>query len=500
MMDTFHYEHVGEMDPPYVEDTYLEDVTPPKPVWVKWLTAIGLLTIIVAIFASVPGEHLAGCLLAFLNCLIVGITISKLANKRSLCSMLVITFLVWVALGWCLGTIYFAIFIPHTLLLNGSVKLQIVILMFMMVYLTAIFYVLREEEPYMPLPESAGRRLNSVALCFYFFITILFFISRVSKLPGGGIVGTIFSYSYCLPLVIGVQAAYIRYRDKLLLVAAFCLIFVLFTLANQRRYVIKSVLAFLVGFFFLSRIPTKTKLLIFLLAFIAFPAYMIIGNTVRAVVGEAGFEDFGARIHAAKQWKYIAKETKWADSVFGRLFFDGGHAIITETPSQVPYSGFSPFQYLKELGISFTPDKFFDRLEFEANAKYAGNFVLNKYGFNRFYITRKHQVGVTILGHFWLLGGYPFIIIAGIAMALLHWVVFIIINKARRRKPELALFITSCMFSSAIEMFGVNFIYAMHNAFWRLVLGTAFFYLFINPFLKRPEITVPETNSSEAIY
>lgn len=493
-MSPLYEEYMDEALPSYVQEVYPEDIAPPKPTWLKWIIGIGLLTTIITIFIGVHSEHLVGVLLALINCLVVGTAIVKLANKRSLCSVLVIIFLLWPTIGWCLGTIYFAIFMPHTELLNGSAKLQAVILIFMILYLTLIFYILRDEKPYMHLAEPAGRRLNFVTLLFLLFTFCFFAVTKVWELPGGGIAGTLFGYSFCVPLVAGIQATYMRRKDKLFLIVLFGLIVFFFTLANRRRYAMIPILSFLLGYFLLSRGRTKTKLLFVLILLFGFPTYMVIGNTVRYFVGKAGYEDLGKSLYALKGWKYAAEKAEWADSVFTRLFYSGGHAIITETPDSIPYVGFSPVEYIRETSIAFIPEKFMDRKEFEAGAKYAGNYVLNNYGISKFYITREHQVGVTSLGHFWLLGGWPFIIAGAIILALLHGLVFKIINRALIRKPEMALFLTACMLQSVIEMSGIDFINIMRLLFWRMVLGTAFYYIFINPFLKRERPVSIEEN------
>jgi len=491
-MSPVYYEHADELPFSYMQEVYPDDVAATKSGWVKWLIIIGLLTTGIAISIGVHPEHLVGVFLAFLNCLIVGVAIVKLVNKRSLCSLLVITFLLWPTIGWCLGTIYFAIFMPQTELLNGSIKLQGVILVFLTLYLTLIFYILRDEKPYVDLAEPAGRRLNLVTLLFLLFTFAFFAVMKIGQLPGEGIAGTLFLYSYYIPLVVGIQAAYMRRGDKLFLIVLFGLIVFFFTVANRRRYAMTPIFSFLLGYFFLSRGRTKTKLLFVLILLLGFPTYMIIGNTVRYFVGKAGYEDLGRSMHALKGWRYAAGEAEWADTVFTRMFFSGGHAVITETPERMPYVGFSPAEYLKETAIAFVPEKFFDRIEFETNAKYAGNFVLNNYGISKFYITREHQVGVTSLGHFWLLGGWPAIIVGSLILALLHGLVFKIINRVLIRRPEMGLFLTACLLQSAIEMSGIDFINIMRLLFWRMVLAIGFYYVFIAPFLKRPGTALVE--------
>jgi hypothetical protein len=484
-MMPLQYEQGDELISADAAEVYPEQAVPPKPTWLNWLVGIGLLIVFITSLAGARDRHAPGVFLAFLNCLLVGLAVIRLAAKRSLSSIIPITFVLWPVLGWCVGTIYFAAFTPTTPLLNGSVRLQCVIMLFMVLYLAIVFFLLRRDISYVHLPEPVGRRLNVVALYFFSLTAFLFAVTKVFQLPGEGIVGTLFSYSYCLPLLIGAQVTYLRLRHKIYLIVIFCMLLAFFALANRRRYGITPIFAFAVGVFFLSRMRTKTKLVLLVILMLGFPTYMIIGNTVRYFVGRAGYEDFGRSLYAMRGWRYVAGEAKWMDSVFNRLFFTGGHAVITETPSPVPYVGFSPDVYLKETAISLIPGKIIDRIAFHERATYAGNFVLNNYGLARFYITREHQVGVTILGHFWLLGGYPYIIVGALIIALLQGLIFFVINKFVLRRPQFALFITACMMWSAIEMSGTDLISTIRNLFWRLVLGVAFYWVFFVPFLKR---------------
>jgi hypothetical protein len=111
-MDNFGYEYTDEVDSYYVPQAYLDETVVPKPRWLKWLIGIGLLVVLSAILVGARPQDRVGVLLAFLNCLIGGVAIFKLASKRSLCCLIPIVFLVWMILGWCVNVwIWFPYFI-----------------------------------------------------------------------------------------------------------------------------------------------------------------------------------------------------------------------------------------------------------------------------------------------------------------------------------------------------------------------------------------------------
>jgi hypothetical protein len=486
-METYDYQYTDSTDPSYAGQEYPVDAALPKPTWLKWLVRIGLVVIFLGILAGVRREHMAGTCLAFLNCLIGAIAIVRFANKRSLCCIIPIAFLTWLILGWGVGTIYFAIFLPdgaygQASYLYQSIRLQTVILVFLIPYLAASFYMLRNEQPHAPLEARSAHRLNFWVLAFFSVVVSVFIIIKTFSLPGDSTAGTFLNYSASLPLLLGAQITLIRLKGKIFTIALFCLMLFFFALANVRRYAMVPILSFLMGFFLLSQVSTKVKLTILLIVLASFPAYVVIGNTVRTIIGTGGYEDLGYRLQVMKEWKGVAKRTPWTESVFGRLFFVGGHSVITRTPSERPYLGFDPSQYIKETAVSFIPGKVLPHMPIYLRARYMGNFILNNYGFH---LTEEHQVGVTLLGHFWLLGGYPFIIIGAFAVAFLQWIFISIVNRALRRAPEKALFYLAFILTVMIWMPGRGFISAMRQLFWYLVLGTAFFYLFINPFLQK---------------
>jgi hypothetical protein len=211
---------------------------------------------------------------------------------------------------------------------------------------------------------------------------------------------------------------------------------------------------------------------------------MVIGNTVREILGTKESVDVQSGIYALKQWKYVAKEAQWGTSVFGRLFFTGGHSIITRTPSEVPFVGFSPFLYAKETVIMLLPERISGPLhqQYYLYGKYAGNSSLLAYGFQ---LRKEFQVGATLLGHFWSLGGYPFIFLGTLSVALMQGIIILIVNRAYAKQVEKGLFYLAFIIQPIFWMSGRTFIIAFRDAFIQLILGVAFYHTFVYLFVKR---------------
>lgn len=495
-MKNMDYEYSEEIDYPCVEDVYYGADSPPKQKWMKWTACILLCVTFVAIVISVDYENMTGSLFAFFNCCVTAVAIIKLANKGSLLSVFPIFFLIWLIMGFSLAPIYFSISFPdftynHIQALYKNVKLQMVVLCFLVPYLIVTFWSLKNAGPYKHTPRPAGNRLNFAVLMLFTFSAGAFAIIKITGLPGDGVAGTFLNYTMCIPFVLGLQITYMSKKRKIIIAIVFAGILFFFALANARRNAMIPIMSFMVGLFLLSKIKTRTKLTILVVLFFAFPAYMVIGNTVRTILGEVGYEDMAGRAKAMKEWKSVAKQSRWADSTFVRLFSTGGHSVVTMTPEEVPFLGFEPDRYLREMAISFVPGKILQGMKLYFSAKYVYNFNLNRYGFH---LTEEHQVGISIIGHLWMLGGYPFIIGGAIFLGLMQWIVFAFINRSLRSRPEKGVFYAGFIMSTFMWMSGRDLIIVIRGLFWQVILAIAFYYIFIAPFLKRfnPEPVVME--------
>jgi hypothetical protein len=477
---------------------------PARPGWFKWMIWISLGFMLMGILVA-SGAYRFSCLLAMVNCVITGWTMIKLAERRSLNILFPIAFLAWLVMGCSVAPNYYSIFKPDAvyqysqLILGGNLKFQFVIFSFLVPYVLVTLWSMRKEVPYTQLSEKRARRLNIIVFALFVISALVFIFIQVLGLPGESYAGTFLNYTACVPLILGIHYRRMSKQFKIILVGYFLLMLFFFALANARRYALVPMLAFLLGIFFLSTVSNRTKIILILIMLFVFPAYMVIGNTVRYIFGEVGFEDLAYRAQVLKEWKYVAEQVSWADSVFGRFFFTGGHAVVTRTPEEVPFLGFDPGQYCLETAISLIPGKLKEHMTFFISAKYAYNFHLNDYGFE---LTEEHQVGISIFGHFWSIGGYPFMVIGGALLALMQWVVFGFVNRAFRKRPEKGLFYVSFILPTFVWMSGKGFIDVSRGLFWQMVLAVLFYIVFIWPFLSRAvqeEELIPEPFYGEEV-
>ena len=95
------------------------------------------------------------------------------------------------------------------------------------------------------------------------------------------------------------------------------------------------------------------------------------------------------------------------------MFFTAGNVIVAHTPSMHPYRYPSPVKYAKELAIYMLPDQLIRRLtgitdpitklSVLLETDYTGTWLLRDWGMD---VTPTSAVGVSTIGHFWMLGGF----------------------------------------------------------------------------------------------
>jgi len=217
---------------------------------------------------------------------------------------------------------------------------------------------------------------------------------------------------------------------------------------------------------------------------------MFAGETVRAVLGgSAGAElaSLETRIEALKDWKSVAKEQGVLSGFFGRMFFSAGNVIVSCMPDDYPYRGFSPLLYIKEFFLLMLPEQLLrplldlgpDKLGYELRTNYSGTFLLNDYGIH---VDQGTSVEVSTVGHFWMLGGYGFIVLGGFLVASLHAMVAKFINHVWTRDPDKAMFYFAVLFYSILWCMNWDFI-QMNRFFFLSYLYAFISYKLIKPFL-----------------
>jgi hypothetical protein len=174
-------------------------------------------------------------------------------------------------------------------------------------------------------------------------------------------------------------------------------------------------------------------------------------------------------------------------STMERLFMDGGHNIITRTPEEVPCFPFDAGSYMKEMVISLAPGVLF----FEA--EYRTNYHLLRYGFN----IGPTSVGISLVGHFWMLGTWLGVVFGGVLTGLTHGLGMFLIRRARQVSWAKGLIFCAIIITTMFDTFGEDFIQLFRMVIWRWMLA-ALIWIVIRMFIPQsPEVAEREIQQSQ---
>ena len=468
--------------------SYPVDIEAPRPerskvAWFTWPTLIPLVFLPGLILLATPGEYLAGAMLAYVNCLIGGCGVVHFVRQRTLGALIPVLMLTLLLLAWPVASIYFAIFdndISYVLRsgtlitnLSGNVRLQLVTLIFLVSYLAPAMLLIRKPPTVTPTVVTRGRSvlvacgvLGGVVL-----VVGLNILSKLITLPDTMvyIVDGSLLYFNGLTFVIG---AYFGHLPKSLRV--FTLAFLVaagyfYTLGNARGMALVPFGMFLFGLLFCADVSQKWKLSILGLFLVLFPVYIVIGNTTRVLLRRGGgFEDLSYRAQVLGRWREVRQSTSALSATLGRLFFTGGHSIVTRTPEQLPYMDFSLTGYTTELLGRLLPARFY------YNPYYGTNANLLRYGF---LITETTSVEISLIGGMWMLGGAGFVVAGGVASALLHAWLARILRKAGESSPHKALVYMGVIGPGVLFWTSFDLISDFRTVVWRLIAAGVLYYL-----------------------
>ncbi|TWT40900.1 hypothetical protein RAS1_35860 [Phycisphaerae bacterium RAS1] len=451
---------------------------------VIFLFGLGLLIMVGA------GENLLAAALAYVNLIIMAATAVHFAKQRTLHGAIPIFFLAWFAMSWPFTSIYAAVFNPHmaysTLhdvreFLSGNVRLQLVVLLFLAVYIPIVTSLIRPAaagwtDQY--LASQHARRLALVALV----ITIVFLganaFSKVRPLPGplqyiadGSYLylrGLVFVIGATFPfLVFGVRATAIAY----LLLSGF-----FYTLGNAREFAVLPLGMLLGGLLFVSRLSKRWKLIVVTGVALAFPVYLVVGETTRAMLGTVGFKNLERRAETLGRWQEMFSKGGGVTRAFGRLFNTGGHSLITLMPESYPYLEFSAPRYVVETVQRLVPGRIFYQ------PYYSSAGLLRSYDFN---ITDKTSVELSFLGSLWMIGGPVPVIVGTVVIALIHAGLARLLLLLVTRSPGYALLMAAMLAPEIMWAVNSDIITNIRNIVWRLLAATVVYFVVFRPFIGR---------------
>ncbi|MCG8403892.1 MAG: hypothetical protein MI923_01715 [Phycisphaerales bacterium] len=445
--------------------------------WLRRPLFVVIIILPLLIFYLVGREHLAGSMLAYLNCCIGISAFIYLASRQTIEAMVPLAILPVGIIAWPLGNIYWAIWNPMAemtnrpfsyplLLLQDNVRLQSAVLMFFVIYLAFVLPAARRKGPAI-FPYVANYRRWALAIVLFNVILISpVFIAQVAGLGRESVVyknvASFYYYSAGLLFTAGVLVVNLSKSNKAFLVIYFGIGMFLSAIFSGRGLIARPILAFLVGVFFMSPLSGKRKMMLLAILMFIFPWYTLIGSTTRQVFGKEEGGNLRGRMEVLKNWREYKAGQSPLDAVFGRLHWTGGHSILTDSPSRVPYLEFNAFAYGREILERLLPGRLYYR------PHYSGTLPLNRYGHQ---ITEANSVEISMIGHLYMLGGWVPLAVGAACTGLLHVCLMGYLRRTWHRSPLKALTLYSVLFSLFITFLLSDPISHFRSVVWYSAYG-----------------------------
>lgn len=457
------------------------------PAWFDWPLVVGLLLVAGLIAILVPAARVPGALLAYLNVVVIGGAWVYFASRGTLQGLMPVMFLTWLAAGWPLGSLYFALVEPDYAyatvagsreFLYGGVRLQSVTLLFAVLYIGVVWLFQGRAIPWRtPAGQQAmERRVATVVLWIAMSAITFNAISKVTHFPGllqyvadGG-----YHTLHGLPLVVGVLFTGLAWRTRLTAIGFLLVAGTFYVIGNARGMAGVPIALVLVGLIFLSNLDRRWKKWMVVGALVAFPLAMVISNTTRLVTKTIGFTDLNARVGALNEWQDVLSQTPVLTSTFGRLFLVGGHTVVTMSPEHYPYVDFDPARYTYEFVMRMLPKRFFGELYYSEQP----NRILRLYGF---LINDETSHPLSTVGALYMLGGLVPVVVGAVAIGLFHSAIGFGLRRAQRRSPYMALFVFAMISSELLWGFNRDPISHIRSLVWDGMWGLSIYYLVVRP-------------------
>lgn len=445
--------------------------------WFSWpMVAFGIILPLI-ILVKVNEEHRLGAFLAYLNCVIIVWLMIHTLKRDALLGVLLLVCLPFLMFAWSGSCLYFAVFnipvqygtlrrfIPH---MEGFVRVQLAVLTFLVGYVPVLLLLFRKRPQGRGLPVVNPKRILFIMGLFLFVIIAIYDLTLLAGIGLGDRFGARWliqgTFNYCVGLFV-VIGALITFASKKYIVGLVVLLTVhlfFFAASGKRSLGLYPIIFLSAGLFFLSGISGKKKLSLFGILLVGILLYMIVGMAGRRHGERSGFSDFGRRIAQLFDPRVWSEAPETGTNTMTRLFMMGGHSIITRTPEEVPYFDFRAGKYAWEMTTAvFVPGTFYFRPD------HRSNYHLSRYDI----MLDTTSVEISMLGHFWMMGGSIAVFIGGIAVGLTHGLVLTLVHRAREVSWTKALIYMSILGMTMHHTFTADFINHFRFVFWRWAMA-----------------------------
>jgi hypothetical protein len=462
-----------------------------RPQYLNWPLLAVFVLVVALLGLAVPEHLLPAVLLACVNLLLLGVAIVYCLWERTLQGLIPAMFLTWLGVAWPLASVYFALAAPEasyvTLagqrqFLFGNWRLQVATLVFTAIYLGVVTVFRRRYAAWHNPPAAAplDRRAATVALAIAMAAIALNAVSKLRPFPvalqylaDGG-----YLYLHGLTLMVGVLFTRLTFRVRVATIVFLAVAAAFYSIGNARGMAALPIALFLIGLFF-SDLKPRWKMWMLGAALVCFPIALVVTNTTRVVTKTIGFQDLDARVDALGEWHAVLSQTPVLTSTFGRLFFTGGHTIVTMSPEHYPYVPFSARRYLGEFFMRMLPRRYSGELYYSEPP----NRLLGNYGFH---ITEENSVPLSMLGALYMLGGFVPLALGAAGIAVFHNAVGRALYQTGRRSRYFELFLFSLMASEILWGQNRDPISHVRAIVWSAAAAGLLYLCVLRPFLRLP--------------
>lgn len=389
----------------------------PRHTWLLIPSIIGLLGVAL-FFGAMNGADRPAAMMALVNITATVTLCHRFFAVNPVVGVIPAFFIIPIMVLTCFTTLYCCLFNPELAvkpgqtvfrLLDGNVRFQVATHLAIVSY--SIPWLLLEPRERLPMTyaafvEHARRMAKPVFFFFITFISLLVTLRLVRLGPStavGYIVYGFFRYGNGLPLLPGACWHRLGRSTKTLVMGVLAVNFLFNTLANSRYYAFMPIIYFGLGVLFLSQISTRRKLQSIAVLVAVFGFAIVVGNAGRRLglgLWYGGAEQLQQRVEVLTQKTDQLVGQDWAEEIFVRIFFTGGHQIVTLIPEAAPYKPFDPVYYFGEVVTqALLPRKLATAL---VPPVYEEKSTLVAIGHR---ITEFHSVERSFVGSAWEMGG-----------------------------------------------------------------------------------------------
>lgn len=459
----------------------------PSYAWLTWPTAL-LVALVALSVAWVQPEHRLTAIVALGNVILVAVLCRRFLTVNHVTGLLPTVFLMPLVIEASLSTIYFCIFNPGAYLrmaaggvyfLDNNLLFQTVTMVCIGMYALPWLLLQRRGRGALGYEDFLSNSRTFALPCFTVFIACVLGVMTLRVLnippdsPVGYVVYGLFRYTHSLPMLAGAAWSDLPRRIKWLTLTVLIANAIFNTLTNSRFYAFIPILFFSAGLLFLSRAPATRKTLQLALAAAAFVVMLVVGNAGRRLglgLWYGGTEDLQRRVEVFSQKSDALWHSSWMDEIASRLFFTGGHQIVTMFPGTHPYKVPSwPYYAAEAITQGLLPRKIANLLVPPYHEEKTSLLLIGHK------LTGRHGVERSFIGAAWELGGYlPVIVISMLAscfLLLLLW----LIEKLSPQSPYWMLVSFTLLSDSVLWSMNEGFPSLAHEYIYSFVISCPVF-------------------------